>query len=41
MTPSAMRRRNRPVFAVTIVEPLDAMLPTPQRATSADRAGPP
>ena len=31
MTPSAMRRRNRPVFAVTIVEPLDAMVPTPQK----------
>ena len=39
MTPMAMRRRNRPVFAVTIVEPLDAMVPTPQRATSARSRG--
>ena len=31
MTPSAMRRRKRPVLAVTIVEPLDAMVPTPQK----------
>ena len=30
MTPIARRRRNRPVFAVTIVEPLDAMVPTPK-----------
>jgi inorganic pyrophosphatase len=26
-----MRRRNRPVLAVTIVEPVDAMVPTPQK----------
>ena len=31
MTPIAMRRRKRPVFAVTIVEPLDAMVPTPRK----------
>ena len=41
MTPIAMRRRKRPVFAVTIVEPLDAMVPTPRKATSVDRAGSP
>jgi hypothetical protein len=28
-----MRRLNRPVFAVTTVEPLDAMVPTPQKVT--------
>ena len=39
MTPMARRRRNRPVFALTIVEPLDAMVPTPQRATSARSRG--
>ena len=31
MTPIAMRRRKRPVFAVTIVEPLDVMVPTPRK----------
>ena len=39
--PIARRRRKRPVFAVTIVEPLDAMVPTPQKVTSAEHAGPP
>ena len=35
-----MRRRNRPVFAVTtLVEPLDAMVPTPQESDLADRDG--
>jgi hypothetical protein len=37
----AIRRFRRPVFAVMIVEPVDAMVPTPQEATSTDRAGPP
>ena len=33
-----MRRRNRPVFAVTtIVEPLDAMVPTPRKAARRSR----
>jgi inorganic pyrophosphatase len=31
MIPMARRRRKRPVFAVTIVDPLDAMVPTPRK----------